>query len=103
MELNVMMPVIMWNILHSEHILATGLEMFNERCLAGISANPKRCQDYFENSTGLATALNPVIGYSAAAKVVKRALAEGRSIREIVVEEGLLDEQSWKNIFDNLK
>ena len=103
LELNVMMPVISWNILHSEQILATGLGMFNERCLAGITANRERCRGYFEDSMGLATALSPLIGYSAAARVVKRALAEGRRIKEIVLEEGLADEESWENMFDSLK
>jgi len=103
LELNVMMPVISWNILHCEQILATGLEMFNERCLTGITANRERCQGYFEDSMGLATALSPLIGYSAAARVVKRALAEGRRIKEIVLEEGLADEESWENMFDSLK
>lgn len=102
MELNVMMPVIAWNLLHSEHILTTGLEMFNGRCLSGITANAERCLEYFENSMGLATALNPVIGYDAAARVVKRAQAEGKSIKEIVLEEGLLDEKTWEKMFDSL-
>ena len=77
--------------------------MFNERCLAGIEANGERCRDYFEDSMGLATALNPIIGYAAAARVVKRALAEGRRIKEIVLEEGLADEASWERMFDSLK
>ena len=103
LDLNVMMPVIAWNLHHSEHILAAGLEMFNERCLAGITANAERCRSYFENSLGLATALNPVVGYAAAAKVVKRAVTEGRRIKDIVLEEGLVDEDTWDSLFDFLK
>jgi fumarate hydratase class II len=103
LELNVMMPVIAWNLLHSEHILANGLQMFAERCLAGITADEERCRAYFEESVGLATALNPIIGYAEAAKVAKRALAEGRTVKEIVIEEGLTDEQGWERMFDFLK
>ena len=103
LELNVMMPVIAWNLLHSEHILTTGLEMLSERCLEGITANPERCREYFENSMGLATALSPVIGYAVAARIVQRAISESRSIKEIVIEEGLIDEQSWNSLFDSMK
>jgi fumarate hydratase class II len=103
LELNVMMPVMAWNIHHSEQILATGLEMFNEKCLAGIGADSERCAAYHERSMGLATALNPVIGYARAAKVVKRAIAENRTIREIVLEEGFMNREEWDHLFDDLK
>jgi aspartate ammonia-lyase len=90
LELNVMMPVIAFNLLMSLTILASSLSALNRLCVAGISANEERCRWYVEHSVSLVTALNPKIGYARAAEVAKRAIAAGKSIREIVTEEGLL-------------
>lgn len=90
LELNVMMPVINHNLLQSLHILKNVLITFRERCVEGIRANAERCRHYLERSLGLATVLNPVIGYEEAARVAKRAHASGRSLREVILEEGLL-------------
>ncbi|MBM4031140.1 MAG: aspartate ammonia-lyase [Planctomycetes bacterium] len=100
LELNVMMPVIACKLLDSLHILTNAIRMFTERCVWGIDANTERCRAYAERTLGLATALNPHIGYRAAAEVVKESLASGRSIREIVLEKGLLPPEQLDRILD---
>ena len=89
-ELNVMLPVIARNLLESIRLLAAVSRVFATKCIHGIEADEERCYRYAASSPALATALNPLIGYEAAAHVVKRSLAEGRTIRDIVVEEKLL-------------
>ncbi|MBI2876781.1 MAG: aspartate ammonia-lyase [Candidatus Tectomicrobia bacterium] len=98
LELNVMMPVMIYNLLQSLEILKNGLRVFRERCIEGIRANPERCRRYMEESLGLATVLNPLIGYEAAARVAKRAQASGKSLREVVLEEGLLSPEELDRI-----
>ncbi|MEA3344698.1 MAG: aspartate ammonia-lyase, partial [Chloroflexota bacterium] len=73
LELNVMMPILGHNLLHSLLILTNGVRAFNERCVKGIEADEEKCQAWVEGSMGIATALNPYIGYEAAAKVVQEA------------------------------
>jgi fumarate hydratase class II len=89
-ELNVMLPVIARNLLESIRLLAAVSRVFAAKCIHGIEADEERCYRYAASSPALATALNPLIGYEAAARVVKRSLAEGRTIRDVVVEERLL-------------
>lgn len=100
LELNVMMPVMIFNLLQSIEILKNSLKVFKERCVDGIMANPERCQHYAERSLGLATALNPYIGYSAAAEIAKEAFRTGRSIMELVREKKLLPEEEITKILD---
>jgi len=90
LELNVMMPVINHNLLHSLDILKNAVKVFTERCVKGIKADRKRCKEMAEKSIGLATVLNPLIGYELAAKVAKEAVATGKTIREAVLEKGIL-------------
>lgn len=103
LDLNVMMPVIAHNLLESLHITGNACHVLATSCIAGISANRERCRDYAERSASLVTALAPAIGYDAAARVYKRALAEGRSLREIVVAEGLLSDADVGHILDLVK
>ena len=98
LELNVMMPVIIHNLLSSMEILKNGVRVFQERCIAGIEADEERCKEYMEKSLGLATLLNPYIGYGRAAEVSKKALAASRSIREVILEEGLLTREELDKI-----
>ncbi len=88
-ELNVMGPVINYNILQSIGILTKGIRLFTDRCVKGIEADRKRCRDYFESSVGLATVLNPIIGYEKAALVAKASERTGKTIREVLVESGV--------------
>lgn len=90
LELNVMMPVIGFDLLMSLTILTNALAVLRERCVEGITANEERCRWYVEHSVSLVTALNPKIGYARAAEIAKRAIARGRTIRETIEEEGLL-------------
>ena len=91
-ELNVMMPVMAHALLESVEILTNSLDAFRERCLDGITANRERCRDLLERNPAIATALNRTIGYDVASKVAKKAAAEGRSVRDVVVEMGVLPE-----------
>ncbi len=99
-ELNVMIPVMADNLLESIEILATGSLLLAERCVRGIRANRERCRRYAESTAALVTALAPEIGYDAAARIGKRSLEEDRTPREIVVEEGLLDEATLERLLD---
>jgi aspartate ammonia-lyase len=90
LELNVMMPVMAWNALHASRILTHAMEVLQTRCVAGIQADEARCRELLDRSTALATALSPYIGYAATAEIAKLAVQTGRTIREIVLERGLL-------------
>ncbi len=96
LELNAFEPVIAYNFFQSLKILKNAIPILTEKCIKGIQPNPVGL-DIVHRSVGLVTALNPVIGYKAATRVAKQALDTGRSIREIVLEEGIMDE-SWLDI-----
>ena len=100
LELNVMMPIIAYNLLQSLQILTNGIRAFTEGCVEGIEANEARCRHLAASSIGLATALNPYIGYAAAAKVAQEALARGVSLRQVVLERGYLSEEQIDAILD---
>ena len=91
LELNVMMPVIAWNALHATRILANAIRVFDDRCVAGIEADEVRCRELLDRSTAVATALSPYIGYAETAEIAKTAVQSGRTIRDLVLERGLLD------------
>jgi aspartate ammonia-lyase len=98
LELNVMMPVIAWNILHSIRILTNAMRVLDTRCVAGIAADEERCRELLDRSTAIATALSPYIGYAETADIAKTAVKTGRSIREIVSERRLLSEKQLDSI-----
>jgi fumarate hydratase class II len=89
-ELNVMMPVLARNLLESIRLLSTSSRLLADRCVAGITANVDRMRTYAESSPSVVTPLNRYLGYENAAKVAKRALAEEKTIREVVVEMGFV-------------
>ena len=101
-ELNVYLPVISRNLLESIRLLANVTRLFADRCVAGIEADVERCRAYAESSPSLGTSLNPYIGYEAAADVVKESVRTGRSVREIVVERGMLTEDEVDRALDVL-
>jgi len=103
LELNVMMPVMAYNLHHSIEILKNALRAFIDRCVVGIVADADRCRRYAESSMALATALNTHIGYARAAEVVKRALREQKTIIDVVREEKLLTEDQIAQILDPIK
>jgi aspartate ammonia-lyase len=103
LELNVMMPVMAYNLHHSIEILKNALRAFIDRCVVGIVADAERCRRYAESSMALATALNTYVGYARAAEVVKRALREQKTIIDVVREEKLLTEDQIAQILDPIK
>lgn len=100
LELNVMMPTMAYNILQSITILTNALREFDQRCVRGITANDGRCTFYAHTTVSLATALNPLIGYARAAEVVKKSIATGRSILDLVRDEKLLTDEQIAQVLD---
>jgi fumarate hydratase class II len=90
-ELNVMLPMLARNVLESVRLLAAISRLFADRCVDGIEADVERCREYAESSPAIVTPLNRYIGYEAAAKVAKQALAQRRTIREVVLENGYVE------------
>jgi len=99
-ELNVMMPVMAQAFLESASLLANGVRAFSTRCVAGIRANEERTRELLERNPAIATALNLDIGYDRASEVAKKSAQEGRSVREVVLEMGLLDEARLDEALD---
>ncbi len=99
-ELNVMMPMMMFNALQSVRLLANGCTVFEEKCLRKISADVARCTSFAERSLSLCTALVPEIGYERSAAVAKEAVATGKTIREVVLARGLLSEKEANRLLN---
>jgi aspartate ammonia-lyase len=100
LELNVMMPVIAFNVLLSMRILTNAVVVFAEKCVAGIEANREMCSYWVERSAALATALAPQIGYAKAAEISKRSVKEGVLIRELVKRDKILPDDQVDDILD---
>jgi len=100
LELNVMMPVMARNLLESIRLLAAVARVFADKCVVGIVADVERCRTFALSSPSIGTALNPYIGYEAAAQVVKAAVKEGKDIRRVVLERGLLSEAEVDRALD---
>jgi len=98
LELNVMMPLISWNLTFSLELLKNCVQKFTESCISGIVANEGRCRRYLDDSLGLVTVFAPYIGYNASAAIAKESVASGRSIREIVLEQGLMAVEELEKI-----
>ena len=94
-ELNVFKPVIIHNVLHSVRLLADSCESFNEHCAVGIEPNQANIEQNLNDSLMLVTALNPHIGYDNAAKVAKKAFAEGGTLKEAAIALDLLTEAEF--------
>jgi fumarate hydratase class II len=94
-ELNVMLPVMAYNLLQSIDLLASAADVFAKKCIDGISANVDTCSGYIEKSLALATGLVPKIGYDRAAAVSKKAHKSGKTIREVLLEEKILSEKEF--------
>lgn len=98
-ELNVFMPVIIYNFLQSARLLADGIKSFNDHCVSGITANKDKMEHNLHNSLMLVTALNPYIGYENAAKTAKKAYKENISLKKACVELGFLTEDEFDKVF----
>jgi len=95
-----MMPLIAYNLLFSIGILTNGISAFTVKCVRGIKADTKRCKEFAEATLALATALSPIIGYASAAEVSKEAYRTGKTIKQIVIEKGILKEKEAKRLLD---
>lgn len=103
LELNVMMPLIAFNLIHSIELLGNTLNALTLRGLKGLTVQSDRCTDYAESSLALVTALNPHIGYLNAAAVAKESLETGKTLRQIVLEKGLMSEEALAQVLDLAK
>ena len=99
LELNVMMPLVAFEISFSIEILKNFLPVLIDKCIDGIEANRERCEQYYISSPSLATALNPIIGYAAAAEVAKEAVKSGKTIPDLLREKKMLSEERIREIF----
>ncbi|MFK2825750.1 aspartate ammonia-lyase [Bacillus sp. B190/17] len=99
-ELNVMEPVLIFNLLQSISIMNNGFRSFTDHCLSGIEANTDRLKEYVEKSVGIITAVNPHIGYEMAAQIAKEAIATGKSVRELCLQQGVLTAEEIDTILN---
>jgi fumarate hydratase class II len=95
-----MMPVMAYNLLQSIELLSTASRVFADRCVAGIEANRKRCEELVEQSLAMCTSLAPIIGYDAAADVAKEALKTGKTVRQVAIDRKLLDPAALDKALD---
>lgn len=102
-ELNVMKPLIIWNILESIKLMSNSVSSFTKRCLFGIKANEEHIQKIVERNLMLVTALSPIIGYEKAAEIAKEAAQKGASIREVAIKKGVLSESELDRLLDPSK
>ncbi len=100
MELNAFEPVVFTTLFESLDTLTEGIETLVTNCIIGITPNISRCSDLANSSVGIATALCPVLGYKKSAAVAKKALATGKSVRDIVLEESLMPESELDALLD---
>ena len=98
-ELNVMMPVMMHNLLQSIQLLSNFLPVFARRCVEGITVDEARCKGYLDKNPSLAVYLSPSIGYLEAAKIAKQAMEEKRSVKDVALEKHLLKPKQAEDIF----
>jgi fumarate hydratase class II/aspartate ammonia-lyase len=103
LELNVMMPLVAFDLCHVLSISAAGIRAFDERCARGLEADEARCRHFAERTVSLATALAPRIGYAAAAEIVKESVRTGRSIVDLAAERGGLGGADARRILDPAK
>jgi fumarate hydratase class II len=99
-ELNVMMPVIAYNLLQSIAILTSAANLLEERCVRGITANRERCEELVEKSLAMVTALAPRIGYDAAAAIAKESVATGKTVRQLCLEKQVLPPDELARVLD---
>lgn len=100
LELNVMLPVMAYNLLQSVELLRTGISNFTEKCLRGLGANEQRCRELVEKSLALCTPLAPEIGYDRAAHIAHLAYESGRTVREVALELEVLPKEKLLRILN---
>src|SRR5207237_10131283 len=99
-ELNVMMPVMAYNILQSIELLSRAARVFADRCVAGIEANRQRCESLVEQSLAMCTSLAPIVGYDKAADVAKESFKTGKTGRQVAAERTLIPEAELSKAMD---
>ena len=99
-ELNVMMPIMALRLLESITFSARVTEAFTEKCIVGIEANKERCEELIEKSLAMVTAMAPVIGYDAAAKIAKESFTTGKTVREVALEHNVLPPEKLSKVLD---
>ncbi len=102
-ELNVMMPVMAFNLLQSIELLSRAAKIFADRCVAGLEANAERCAELVEQSLAMCTSLAPAIGYDKAAEVAKESHKTGKTVRQVAAEKKLLGDAELKKALDPLR
>jgi len=102
-ELNVFLPVTIDNFLRSVRLLSDAIVSFSENCLKGVTPNKERIDCFLKNTLMLVTALNPIIGYDNAAKIAKKALEEGLTLKEATLKLNLLSEEEFDKAVDPAK
>ncbi|MEN1937715.1 aspartate ammonia-lyase [Paenibacillus sp. 102] len=100
LELNVMEPVLVFNLIQSISIMKNAFRVFREYCIEGITANEELLKQYVEKSVGVITAVNPHIGYETASRIAREAIVTGKSVRELCLEHGVLTEEELDIILD---
>lgn len=100
LELNVMVPVLVFNLLQSLDILKNAVDVFTEKCIKGIRANRERCSYLVERSVGIITAINPHIGYEEASRIAKKAIETGIPVRKLILEEGIMTEAELDKVLN---
>ena len=100
LELNVTIPLLAYSLHEAIRCLSSGARVFAERCVNGLEADAERCRALVEQSLMLVTALNPVIGYDAAASIAKEAFTTGRTLRQVVLDRGLIDADTLDRLLD---
>lgn len=103
LELNVMMPVMIFNIVWMIEILKNALRVFDDKCVAGLKADEKKCRDYAEKSISIVTALNPIIGYARAAEIAKESVKTHRSIMDVIRSKNLMPEKELNRVLNLMK
>ncbi len=101
LELNVMMPLMMHNLLQSIQLLANFVPFFTKKCAEGITVDAARCTGYVDKNPSLAVFLSPCVGYLNAAKIAEQALEEKRSVKEVALEKGIVKPEQAKEIFEH--
>jgi fumarate hydratase, class II len=100
LELNVMMPILAYNLFQSMDIIINAVNAFTDKCVVGVQANAAKATGWLAKNAILVTALNPVIGYQKGAEVAKEAMNSNRTVREVVIEKGYLDPEEADRLLD---
>jgi aspartate ammonia-lyase len=100
LELNVMEPVLVFNLLQSLSMMDQVFKVFKTNCLDGIEANEERCKEYVDKSVGVITALNPHLGYEVVSRIAREAILSGCSVRELCLKYNVLSEEELDRILD---